>query len=68
MADKRLNVSFSSSTYQALEELAEKKGTSMAEVLRDAIQLEKYVDDTRAEGGKILVERPDGKVRELVIR
>jgi ribbon-helix-helix CopG family protein len=68
MADKRLNVSFSDSTFRALEELANKKGTSMAEVLRDAIQLEKWVEDARSEGSKLLIEQRDGKVRELVVR
>jgi hypothetical protein len=64
---RRLNVQFSESVYRALEELAQRKGTSMAEVLRDAVQLEKWVEDARAEGGRILIER-DGNIRELVLR
>ena len=68
MADKRLNVNFSESAYRALEEIASRKGTSMAEVLRDAIALEKWVMDAHAEGSRLLIERPDGTVREVVIR
>ncbi len=39
----------------------------MAEVLRDAVQLEKWVEDARSEGARILIER-DGNIRELVLR
>jgi len=61
----RINVNFSPNAYAILEDLANDKGTSMSEVLRDALAMEKYVEDTRREGGRILVER-DGSIRELV--
>ena len=61
----RLNVNFAASTYEALEELARKQGKSKAEVLRDVIALAKYIQDTRDQGGHILVER-EGKTLELV--
>jgi hypothetical protein len=53
--------------YRILEELARERDTSMVNVLRDAIELEKLVADTRRDKGRILVER-DGIVRELVFR
>jgi hypothetical protein len=37
----------------------------MSEVLRDAVSLEKWFENTREKGGQILVER-DGKLREIV--
>jgi hypothetical protein len=40
----------------------------MSEVLRDAIALEKWVMDATKQGSRILVEHPDGKIRELVTR
>lgn len=64
---RRVNVNFSESVYRALEELATRKNKSMAEVLRDAVALEKWVQDARDEGARILVER-NGKTRELVLR
>jgi hypothetical protein len=67
MADHRLNVTFSESAYRTLEDLARRKGTSMAEVLRDAVALEKWVQDAKEEGGRVLIER-DGNARELVVR
>lgn len=65
MTTRRVNVNFSASAYAMLEALAAEKGTSMSEVLRDAIALEKYVEDTRRDGGRVLVER-DGAIRELL--
>lgn len=64
---RRVSATFSESTYQALDELAKRKGSTMAEVLRDAIELEKWVQDLRREGGRVLFER-DGKVREVLPR
>lgn len=64
----KLNVSFSENAYATLEKLADEKGKSMADVLRDAIALEKWFTDTTKEGNKVLVERRDGKIREVVPR
>lgn len=63
----RINVNFSPEIYSALEALASSTGKSMADVLRDAIGLEKYVHDTRREGGKVYVERA-GRTSELLVR
>lgn len=60
----RVNVEFSDSTYEALEQLARRKGRTKAATLRDVIALAKWIDDTREEGGHILVERK-GKIREI---
>jgi hypothetical protein len=68
MATKRVNVNFSPSAYNTLEKLAQEKGKTMSEVLRDAIALEKWVTDATKEGAHILIERPDGKVREILPR
>ena len=63
----RVSVNFSEGAYKALDELAQRKGKTMSEVLRDAISLEKWFEDTRAEGGRVLVER-DGEAREVIPR
>jgi hypothetical protein len=63
----RVNVNFSESAYETLEELAKRKGKSMSEILRDAIALEKWFDDTYREGGRFLVDR-DGETREVIPR
>jgi metal-responsive CopG/Arc/MetJ family transcriptional regulator len=69
MADgnRRVNVNFSENAYRELNELAQRRGKTMSEVLRDAIELERWFDETRREGNRVLVER-DGKVREIIPR
>ena len=64
----KLNVSFSPSAYATLEKLADEKGKTMADVLRDAIALEKWFVDATKDGSKVLVEHRDGKIREVIPR
>lgn len=64
---KRVNVNFSDEVYGELSQIAKERGVTLSEVLRDAVTLEKYVTDTRREGGRLLVER-DGKTLELLVR
>ncbi len=64
----RFNVNFSDGAFRDLSTLAERKGTTMSEVLRDAIALERWFDETRRAGNKVLVEQPDGSIREVVPR
>jgi len=63
----RVNVNFTENAYETLDELARERGKSMSEVLRDAISLEKWFEETRREGGRVLVER-DGEAREIIPR
>ena len=63
----RVNVNFSEEAYGELTELAQRKGKTVSDLLRDAIALERWFDETRREGSRVLVER-DGKVREIVPR
>lgn len=61
----RVNVNFSEQAYETLERLARQTG-SMSDVLRDAIALKAWFEQTRAAGGHVLVEWPDGKIREVI--
>ncbi len=62
---KRVSANFSQSTYEALEALADAKGGSMSDALRDAIALSRWIKETQDQGGKILVEQ-NGKIREVL--
>ena len=57
MADKviKMSVNLSADVVKALKELAEKRGTTMTEVLRQAIGTEKFIEEVNEEDGKILV-------------
>lgn len=64
---RRLNTTFPASVYEAIQQLADDRQTSMSEVLRDAVALERWVDDVQRQGARILIER-DGEIREVVLR
>lgn len=70
MADKviKMSVNLSADVVKALKELAEKRGTTMTEVLRRAIGTEKFIEKANEDGGKILLEDKKGRVRQLVFR
>lgn len=64
----RVNVNFSEGAYHDLQEIARNRGKTKAEVLRDAIALERWFDEARREGARLLIERPNGELRELIPR
>lgn len=53
---------------EALREIAEDRGTTVADVIRRAIWLEKYFHDATRKGGKVLVEDENQRLKEVVIR
>lgn len=70
MADKviKMSVNLSADVVKALKELAEKRGSTMTEVLRQAIGTEKFIEEVNEDEGKILVEDKKGRIRQLVFR
>lgn len=50
-----------------MHELAEARNVSLAEVVRRALTIEKYLSDARKDGCRILVEDPDKLIKEIVI-
>ena len=65
---KRVNVNFSDEVYRELERVARERGKNLSEVLRDAVTLEKWANDVRRDGGRILIQDRDGETRELLVR
>lgn len=62
---RRVNVNFSEEAYATLEQMAERRGIGVSDLVREAINLEKWMDNMQREGSRLLVER-DGQFRELV--
>ncbi|MDQ2835331.1 MAG: ribbon-helix-helix protein, CopG family [Acidobacteriota bacterium] len=50
-----------------VRDLASRTGRSMAEVVRRAVDTEKFLRDTISDGSKILIKDKDNTMRELVI-
>jgi hypothetical protein len=65
MAAPRLSVSFDPRSAERLERLA-KDDQGKAEVIRDALALEDMYRDATSAGGRLLVQRPDGTLAEIV--
>lgn len=61
----RVNVNFSEEAWTTLHALAERRGKTISDVIRDAIALAHWFDTSAREGARILVER-DGQIREVV--
>lgn len=53
---------------KAIREIAQRRGTTMTEVIRQAIATEKFLFDTMQEGGKVLVEDRDKTLKQIVLR
>lgn len=65
---KRVNVSLSEETIGLLQGIARRRGVSMTEAVRIAIKTEDYIEQQIESGGKILIEKPDKTMREVVFR
>jgi Ribbon-helix-helix protein, copG family len=69
VADKvKVSMNLTQEDIDILRALAEKRGISMTEVVRRALALEKFVDDSTEQGEKVLIQGPDNGVRQLLIR
>lgn len=62
----KFNVVFSDDVANEVQNLAERRGTTKSQVLREAISLMKWFEQTQDQGSKIVVEAPDGKQREVL--
>lgn len=64
----RTTVNLTPEAVDAVRQMARERGTTVADVIRRAIWIEKYLHETLKAGGKVLLEDTDHCVRELVIR
>lgn len=67
-APKRMSITLSSDAAKWLELLAESQGITQTEALRKAIATEAYIQKEIAEGSKILIQKADKEIREVVFR
>jgi hypothetical protein len=63
----KLTVNLPDETVQDLREYAGNHGITMTEALRRFITRGKYFDDEIQNGGKVLVEKEDKTLREVVL-
>ncbi|MBC1225263.1 hypothetical protein GNF10_34215 [Nostoc sp. UCD121] len=65
---KRMSVSLPGDTASMLEFLAESQGISQNEALRKAIATEAYLLQERQQGTKVLLQKPNREIREVLFR
>lgn len=65
---KRMSVSLSGDAARLLEYLAEVQGITQNEALRKAIATEAYIRQEMEQGAKVLLQKSDKDIREVVFR
>jgi metal-responsive CopG/Arc/MetJ family transcriptional regulator len=65
---KRMSINLSSDVAKWLQAIADEQNISQSEALRRAIATEKYLLDERSKGSKILLQKSDKEIREVVFR
>jgi hypothetical protein len=65
---KRLSVSLSDDAANLLEFLAHSQGITQNEALRKAIATEAYLLKERMQGTKVLLQKSDKEIREVLFR
>jgi len=64
----RLTVNLSEELVESLREMAERSGTTMTDVLKRAIEVQRYLEKQQDAGKNVLLEDPESNtVRELVL-
>ena len=63
----KVTVNLPDQTVQALKELADKRGVTMTQVLRQSIENEQFLREEVNRGSKILLEEPDKSKRIVIL-
>ncbi len=62
----KVTVNLPTSVIDALKDLAFARRTNLTEVIKSAIGTEKYIADCLARGEKILIDKGNGNIREVI--
>ena len=65
---KRVSVSLPLDTIKKLDKIASRHGITMTDAIRRAIATEAYIDNEIQEDNKILIQKSDNTLREVVFR
>lgn len=64
-AQVRLAVNLSPPVADALQEIAERRGWSITEAIRRCVSTQKAIEDAVTAGGRILLDAPGKRIKEL---
>ncbi|MDA8397959.1 MAG: hypothetical protein M0Z29_08955 [Actinomycetota bacterium] len=64
----KMSVNLSEDAARTLKDLADQNGVTITEELRRSISIDLWRKEVENAAGKILVEYPDGRIREVVFQ
>lgn len=64
---KKITVNLPEEAVQAIQAYADARGITFTEALRQFISRQKYFNDEIGAGSKLLIEKPDKSLREVVV-
>lgn len=64
----KISANLPQADFALLQDLADRLGINMTDVLRNAIQLEDFIQRVRGDEGKVIIKRKDGAMQELLTR
>lgn len=64
----KVTVNLPEDAVEAIREIAARRGTTVTEALRRAIESEKFLDQEIRNDSKILLEKADGSIRQVIIK
>lgn len=64
----KISANLPQADFELLQDLADRLGINMTDVLRNAIQLEDFIQKVRGDEGKVIIKRKDGAMQELLTR
>jgi hypothetical protein len=62
----RLQVELTDAEYELLKKLA--GGRALSDLVRRALNMEAYLQDAESTGARLVIEREDGREREVITR
>jgi len=62
----KITVNLPDNTVSSLKEIAESRGITVTEALRQTIESQQFLDNEIQRGGKVLVEKPDQTTRQII--
>lgn len=62
----KVTVNLPDETVQAIKDIAQKRGTTVTEALKQVIESQRFLQDEVAGGSKVLIKSPDQSFREVL--
>lgn len=62
----KLTVNLPDSTVEALKGIAQDRGITVTEALRQAVESQRFLQQEIQQGSKVLLEKPDDSLRQVI--